>query len=443
MSMKLTLEIRPKSEVSDALDKAYKLAQTDGTTGGSSKSGRTKYEYLIPGTNIKMEITRNEPSANAMKNRQKGTGPAAAKKAEQAARANYLCHARPAEYLVESQALSRGCSVKKLSEVQLAIFKAGLKSKFPTLPDSVLQAVEDSDCTLASLSVDYYFEQADDTDAYEMFLDIRRHAEVVLNSAMKPPTRAKGWKKLLPRVHSSDVCRHAFTISLPFGQVHVSLKRERDEYPALLASVKSTDDRQELISTIRCLVCIEVEVDIAKFNAVDSDDLEVFLSSNCQLWTKGKQKENPAKGILDSVRRELMLDTPLATDDDEVDGSALNDSLQEVLQAYQAGDDVRYHDVMISKPGLFPKYRKTLLSKANVDILIPWSVAKLNLSNKLGAALTFDNSLKFVGNQVLATHALTVKNIDEVIAKFDAQMTDVPGWFAIQSSDQPSVKSDD
>jgi hypothetical protein len=431
MSQKISIVVTPSSEVSAALDKAFLAFQKSDAAKANGKSGRAAFEFKIPGANSSLHIIRIEPTEREKKGGKgpKDHGPAASKKAQAAKRPRYMCTAYPSEYLLGKRALVGGAYVKQLATLQSALYRAGMKAWLPSLEIGVLMAIKNSECALTTVSFPYYFELGDETEAYKTLQDLHRHAEIVLDCATKPPTRTKVWKKLLPRVHSSPDCRHAFSITLPFGTAHVSLKREHDELPSTIRDSESENERNEIVQRIRSILCIEIEVEISKFSAVDEDGMEIPLPTDSDQWTAAHLQVSPMVRVWDEFRRVLWLDISLATDESDAIDATLSDPLKVVLQRYLSGEDVRENALMLNKPEQFHKYRNVLIAKSHVDILNPWAINQLNLSERLGPIFAFENRLVLRDSAELHPHALVAENIDDAIATFSTLMAGSPGWF--------------
>ena len=429
MSTSLGIEITPNSQESAALAKAIREHQKPSATTTTSKAAlRTRYEAYIPGHGATLEIIRREPTeVKQPRGNSKNPGPFASKKA-QAAMASYYCIANPADFLIGKRAMSSGCLIKTIAPVQIALFKAFLKEKFPSLPDAVLQSITDDNCKLSSLTLPFYFQYVDETHAYKALQDLHRHAEVVLNSSRRLPTRSKAWKKALPRVHSDPSSRHSFTIDLPFGQAVISLKRELDEYPDSFA-FEDPGSGDVLREAMRCLLCIEIKVELRKFFYTDSDGLNLELPSDYRLWTPSKLPDDPAKIIWNAFRYELWFNVPLAVKASAIDRSALNLQLQEILDAYLAGKDVTRHERFRNDFEQFSRYHEALIKKSCVTILIPWAIHKLNLSSKLAPQLTYENRYNPADDAVFAKHTLSKETLTDAVERLAAAMQDKPGWM--------------
>lgn len=413
MSIELNIAISPKGAAAAALTNAHKEHKNGAPATASSQQRRSsKFERNVPGTMIPMEVIRTEADPKI-----KGSI------------ASYNCISNPADYLIGKNALSSASHTQKLVPLQLALFKVLQKLQHPGLSDNVLESITIANCRLESLTIPYYFEYENQTEAYRSLLDLHAHLKVVLDSGGRLPTRSTTWKKSPPRVHSDPDCRHAFFVTLPFGQARISLKREIDEYPATFQKVDSVKDRTYLIAKTRCLLCIEIKVDLYKFNHFYRAEPELQLPSDSRLWTHDKMLKDPVKQIWDSFRYETWFNVPLATDNADIDQTRLAWQFQEVAESYLAGKNVTRHTHIGGDPKKFVQFREALISKAHIDILNPWAINKLNLSKDLGPQFVDENRFDLSNDPDFAQHALTKGNIKEAVRKFDYAMQGKPGWM--------------
>lgn len=413
MSIELNIAISPKGAAAAALTNAHNEHKNGAAATASSQQRRSsKFERNVPGTMIPMEIVRTEADPKI-----KGSI------------ASYNCISYPADYLIGRRALSSASNIQKLVPLQLALSKVLLKLQFPSLSDSVLESITIDNCRLDSLTIPYYFECENETEAFRRFLDWYAHLKTVLDSGYRPPTRSKTLRKFPPRVHSDPDCRHAFFVNLPFGQARISLKREFDEYPATFEKVDSVKDRNNLFVKTQRLLCIEIKVDLYKFNHFYRADPELQLPSDSRLWTHGKMPKDPVNQIWDALRYATWFNVPLAVDTADIDQTRLAWQLQEVVESYLAGKNVVRHMHIGGDPKKFMKFREDLISKAHIDILNPWAINKLNLSNELGPQSVYENRCDPSIDLDFAQHALTKGNINEAVLKLDYAMQGKPGWM--------------
>lgn len=413
MSIELNIGISPKGAAAAALTNAHTEHKNGDAATGSSKLRRsTKFEWKIPGTKTVMEIIRNEPN-------QKTKG----------ASASYNCIANPADFLVGTGALSSASHVQKVVPIQFALFKAVLKLKHPSLSDNVLELITSDNCRLESLTIPFYFEYENETEAYRAFQDLHGHLKVVLDSSGRLPTRSKIWKKSPSRVHSDPDCRHAFFVTLPFGQGRISLKRDIDGYPTTFQKVDSLKDRSALFAKTRCLLCIEIKVDLNKFNYFYRAEPDLQLPSDSRLWTRAKIPEDPVKHIWDAWRYATWFHVPLAVDEVDVDQTHLGWQSQDIVESYLAGKNVTRHVHIGSDLKKFVKYREALISKAHVDILNPWAINKMNLSKDLGPQFTYENRFDPSRDPDFAQHTLSKDNVNGTVLTLDDAMQGKPGWM--------------
>ena len=417
MSIKINLAITPVGAAAAALSQAYQEQQANNGNPGTGKARRIKHEWIVPGTRSVMEIIRTEADSKT-----KGSMDV------------YNCLANPADYLIGNNALSSHSQIVKVVPVQLALFKANMKAQLPDLIDSALEAITEDRCKLESFTLPFYFEFENETEAYRAWLEWFQHLKVVLDGANRLPTRTNVWRKSPLRVLTDPDCRNAFIAILPFGQARFALKRDPASYPSATSSGQSLEARKALLAYTRCLLCIEIKIDIGKFYYTDSSELDLQLPADSRLWHIDKMPEDPVKAIWDKFRWEtwleanLLNETDLTADAAEDEKPVLNWQLQEVANAYMAGEYVQRNQHIDDDPKKFVKYREALIAKAQIDILNPWAINKLNLGKTLSPDYTYAARFQPQKNSEFAPYTLSNKTVNGAITKLDSTMQGKPGW---------------
>jgi hypothetical protein len=419
MSVNIILTITPLGAAAVALTQAHREQQASNSSAGTGKSRRLKHVWVIPGTRSEMEIVRTE-----------------ADPAVKGSAAVYECNADPADYLIGMNAFSSTSQVFKVTPLQLALFKASLKVQLPNLPDSVLDAITCANCSLESLTIPFYFEFENETGAYRAIQDWQQHLKIVFDSADQMPTRSKGWRKSPPRVNSDPDCRNAFIASLPWGQARFSLNRDFGSYPSTFgnADTVSVEERRALWAKTRCLLCIEIKVDLRKFYFTDSSNIDLQLPRDYRLWNTDKMPEDPVKAVWQRFRWETWLEANLLTEADLTADAAndektgMNWQLQEVEKAYLDGENVQRHQHIDNDPKKFVQYREALIAQAHIDILNPWAINKLNLAKVLSPNFTYEARFQPQKLPEFGLHTLSNMTIDAAILKLDSAMQGRPGW---------------
>lgn len=413
MSPKINLVITPSGATANALAQAHKESQSNSASSESGKARRLKYEWKVPATQSALEIVRMEADGKT-------------------SLANYHCTGNPADYLIARHALSSGCHVAHVVPVQLALFKVALKSHLPLLEDSVLDSITQTHCKLGTLTIPYFFEFQDQTEAYRAWLHWYQHSKAVFDGANRLPTRTSTWRKPPVRVYSDADNRDSFIVNLPFGQARFSLMRDFGSYPAAKSGVQSKDERKDMLAHLHCLLRIEVTVELAKFFYIDSCGLDLQLPSDARLWVPSKMPEDPAYTIWKRFRWESWLDAKLLNEADsdhaEDKSSPLQWQMEEVATAYFAGEYLQRHAQIDADPKKFVKYREALIAKAGIDILNPWNIAKLNLGKELSTIYSYENRFLPQMHDVFAPYTLAKGNIGAAILNLNASLLDEPGW---------------
>ncbi len=415
MTLNIHLTIYPSTETGAALTQAHKEQQNTGST-ESSTSRRLKYEWPIPGTNSTLEIVRIEVDSKSHN-------------------AVYKCSGHPSEYLIGPRTLSGNCLIDTLVPLQLALFKAAMHAWLPDLPDEALESITMADCKLDSLTMGYYFEYENPTEAYRAWLNWHQHAKVVFDGSIRMPTRTNAWRKSPVRVTSDSECRDAFLVTLPFGKARVVLKREIGDSPSHKPGVQSAEERTTMLAQLRCLLCFEITVELSKFYYTDSSGLDLQLPPDCQLWNPGAMPDGPVNIIWNRFHWESWLQADLLCENDQVDPenfqpkSALAWQMQEIANAYFEGRYLLRHPQIDDNVKKFEKYREALISKAGIDILNPWSVAQLNLGQTLSQESKLSQRFLPHLSEVFLPHTLAKQTVGVAILKLDAAMQGTPGWL--------------
>ena len=129
---------------------------------------------------------------------------------------------------------------------------------------------------------------------------------------------------------------------------------------------------------------------------------------------------------------------PMLTED--VEGrSPLAWEMQAVADAYFAGDYLRRHPQIDGDHKKFEKYREALIAKVGIDILNPWSVAKLNLGKELKQDFALENRFLPHRHEGFAPHTLSQQTMGAAVRKLNTAMQGKPGW----SFDASAYKDND
>ena len=414
MTLNIHLTITPSTETSAALAQAHKEQQNTASTEGSTPR-RLKYEWQIPGTSSTLDIVRIEADGKGQN-------------------AVYHCIGHPGEYLIGRNTLSGNSLIDILVPVQLALFKAAMQALLPELADEVLEGITLAHCKLDTFTMGYYFECENPTEAYRAWLNWYQHAKVVFDGGNRMPTRTNTWRKSPIRVTSDTECRDAFMVALPFGQARVALKRDFGSCPSAKPSLQPPEERMVMLAQLRCLLCIEVTVELSKFYYTDNSGLDLQLPRDCQLWKRSAMPEGPVSIIWNRFHWESWLQAELLGENDEVEPEGFQAKaplaweMQEVATAYFDGGYLPKHPQIEGNPKKFEKYREALIARAGIDILNPWNVAQLNLGQTLSREFMLEKRFLPQVNEIFAPHTLAQQTVGPAILKLDAAMQGKPGW---------------
>jgi hypothetical protein len=223
-----------------------------------------------------------------------------------------------------------------------------------------------------------------------------------------------------------DECNHhGITISLPFGRAHASVRRQSNESPAVYSKTVSN---VAIHAAMRCLLCVEVEVDLGKFAVVKGNGLTFKFPRDYQMWTKENLPNNPLEIVWNEVLKALRLDVPLATTESAVDLDGLDWMQRQVAEAYLEGKYLRALEGMPKDSKEILAMREVLASTANVDIFIPFVIAKLNLSKNLGPKLAFGKRFDPGADEVLGHCTLSKKTLADAKSKVE-KLLDGNAWI--------------
>jgi hypothetical protein len=316
-----------------------------------------------------------------------------------------------------------GNNVFKSVPVLLYVWKSWLLKEFPSLSSADINAITEDHCKISRVGVELAFEMPSEAEAVSAMLSLHQHCKITLDYAQPLPHKRGIWKKPAPKVTTNSAGRNDFSVMLRYGQVTARTKLDRDERPSSLSTIEDTEQRQVAIAAIRKVIFFEIDFDLEKFK-YESDGLRWQLPPDHRYWTKAKLPTDPISLIWDEVRYGLWLNVALLTERPEDLTSKLAWQFQEVLDAYFAGENVARHKHMGVDSKEFAKIREVLIDKAQVDILIPWSIHRLNSSESLGALLKYENRLDARSTPELACHALTPDNFDSAIAALKSATTE-------------------
>jgi len=223
-------------------------------------------------------------------------------------------------------------------------------------------------------------------------------------------------------------------VALPFGQARVALKRDFGSCPSAKPSLQPPEERMVMLAQLRCLLCIEVTVELSKFYYTDNSGLDLQLPRDCQLWKRSAMPQGPVAIIWNRFHWESWLQAELLGENDEVEPEGFQAKaplaweMQEVATAYFDGGYLPKHPQIDGNPKKFEKYREALIARAGIDILNPWNVAQLNLGQALSREFMLEKRFLPQVNEVFAPHTLAQQTVGPAILKLDAAMQGKPGW---------------
>ncbi len=396
MATAITIAITPDIATQELLSELFQDHHVAAES-GQSRSSKSRYSWNTPLTGATVEICRIVGAVTSRANS-----------------SYFIVQGSPADILIGREVLG-GNNVCKSVPVLLEIFKSWLLTQFPSLSRSDVDAITEDHCKISRLGVDIAFEMPSDGEAVSTLLALHRHCKITLDYARPLPHKRGMWKKPAPKVTTDGPGRNAFSVMLPYGQLTVRTKHDLDDLPSSLSTVEDIEQRKHATAAIRRVLFFEIDLDLEKFE-YEGDGLSLHLPMDHRYWTRAKLPTDPISLIWDEVRYELWLNIALLTErPDEATGN-LTWQLQEVLEAYFAGENIARHMHMGFESKDFSKVRNALIDKARVDILIPWPIHRLNLSESLGALLAYENRLDPRNVEELACHALTQDNMDSAIA---------------------------
>lgn len=403
MSTGITIKISPDIPTQELLCDQFNEHQ-GAARGGQTRSAIARYYCNTPLTGAPVEICRVEGSASSHRRA-----------------IHFTVHGNPADILVCRNAMS-GNHIRKVVPVLLDTFKSSLLHEFPSLSSEDVDAITEDHCKISRLGVEIVFEMTSDAEAVSTLLALLQHCKITLDYARPLPHKRGKWKKPAQRVTTNCSGRNAFAVLLPCGQIAIRTKHDLDELPPRLDDI-SVEQWKLAIAAIRKCLFFEIDLDLEKFE-YESDGLDLQLPTDHRFWTKAKLPTDPISLIWNEVRYALWLNVPLLTECPDETVGVLTWQLQEVLEAYFAGENIAHHKHMGFESKEFAKIREVLIDKAQVDILIPWSIHHLNLSEPLGELLAYENRLDARNIPELACYALTADNVDSAIADLKTKIAE-------------------
>lgn len=416
MTHATSFTITPPAGAFEAIAKELRHDQKPENAKPSSRTRRTSYESIIEGTGEKVITVFNEP-------RQKPKGhpgpPRHSKnvfKKTAADLPSLRATANAAAILIGRRALYSDCLVSEIGDIQLAIIKANLHQLFPSLDDDVLETITAVHCQLETVMFAIYFKFDSETKALKALFDLERQGKItrgyLKDITVKSPKVEAG-------VVPDEGHHQGITISLPFGQVYASVRRQSNESPGVNSKAIPS---AAVDAAMRHLLCIEVEVDLDKFAVKKSNGLTFKFPQDYRLWTKENLPESPREILWKEVLKALRLDGPLATTESEVNLDGLDWMQRQIVEAYLEGKYLRAIDGMPKDSKEILAMRELLASTAHVDIFIPFVIAKLNLSKTLGPKLAFENRFEPRADEVLGHCTLSKKTLPDAEVKLTKRL---------------------
>lgn len=395
----LTVDIKPNRATSQQLAR-YLSQVMPGDPG--SKMRRTSFTWPTPLTCAPMEIIVNQPGEKS------GTQDI-----------SFTLRGRMESALVCRSALVENTFFKPF-ECVLALFRAWLHELMPDLPLDVLSGITADDCEIREITASYYFTYPSETQAFKAFCDFFAHGLVCLNSSdLYPGAKGRG-KVIAPRIRMAEDASHALSVDLihlpaqeKFGEARVSLMRGFEDQPAGFAS-ETPSQRELLRASARRLLRFEVTIDVSK-NLHFGDNQNYQLPTDYRKWTQENLPHDPFRIAFEATRYATFLNHVTPTSEEDIDLDKLDQGEREVLADYFKEKNLRHNEWIEGTESLL-QYRKKLLANVQVDILVPWSIAKLNKSSELSEQLTYENRFRPSEDEALQPHCLSALNVDEKIA---------------------------
>lgn len=395
----LTVDIKPNRATSQQL--APYLSQIMPGDPGS-KMRRTSFTWPTPLTRAPMEIIVNQPGEKSSTQD-----------------ISFTFRGRMESALVCRSALVENTFFKPFECIP-ALFRTCLHQLMPDLPLEVLSGITADDFEIREITASYYFPYPSETQAFKAFCDFFVHGLVCLNSSdLYPGSKSRG-KVIAPRIRMAEDASHALSVDLihlpaqeKFGEARVSLMRGIEDQPAGFAS-ETPSQRELLRASARCLLRFEVTVDVSK-NLHFGDNQNYQLPTDYRKWTQENLPHDPFWIAFEATRYATFLNHVTPTSEEDIELDKLDQGEREVLADYFKEKNLRHNEWIEGTESLL-QYRKKLLAKVQVDILVPWSIAKLNKSSELSEFLTYENRFRPSEDEMLQPHCLSALNVDEKIA---------------------------
>lgn len=307
--------------------------------------------------------------------------------------------------------------------------KSWLQGVIPLISTETLEQITDDHISLTYFTALYLFDAGSPTEAFTWYISLLHHCKVLLDSGAPYPGSKKRSLPWTSRMRFPSTGRQAFEVDLEhlpsnevFGQARVSLLLDEQDQPIGFAH-SEFQAPEVLRQKSRNLLCIAVTVDSSK-NLHFGEEHDHKLASDFRRWTKVGLSDDPARLIFEAMRYALWLNLRMATDATQVNVEGWSTAMKEVLAMYFAGSNMQ-QSVWIAGDDDLLKYRRQLINKAGVDILVPWAIARLNMSKFLETRLIYDNRFLPGEDMDLAAYTLSVHNIDAQITALQEQLDTV------------------
>jgi len=226
------LTLRPKvTAVAETIHAAF-IEDHPQYAGGTKPPRRLKHEFRTPYQGAIAEIVREDV----------------------AGKLEFQLQLVPQDHLVGKGALSSGYQAIAMTPWCVAVFKAGLKSFLPSLDEDFLESLEEDDFKTTKITVSKFVKFETEALAMQALWSLHAHCKITLDSGVALSKRKRELKTPAPIVASDPNCRSAFRVSLPNGEILVSLKRDVGEFPVTFRGIKDLDQREAMYTGARTLL---------------------------------------------------------------------------------------------------------------------------------------------------------------------------------------------
>lgn len=279
---------------------------------------------------------------------------------------------------------------------------------------------------LKSVTGTFLFECKSAEEALCRLRELKNHADGVLNHAISLPSREKSGKPTCFLAGADE----RFTLYIKQREFHIAAYIKQPNVPDAFATFPNAEIKKMLTELAQRIVRVEVTAHGKWLRDQGLDQPEAW-------------RNNPAAygQLFQLARKALRLDENLRVrlpSQDQMD--KLPDTLRTVLQFHLNGENARKHaEVMdgdvtqAAQNKRFSAFKRQVLEKLGIDLSIPWSIQRSQLSPHLKD--WFVHPGEYEPSDELAAHVFSRESTHEALKMLEAMI------FEAISSNSPRRKA--